>query len=80
MADINQMIAERAYFKFLQRGGVHGADQKDWLEAEMELNSKPIAGAKKTAASPFFLFWNPDYKPAHRPFGLIEIYFTIAHG
>jgi hypothetical protein len=50
MADINQMIAERAYFKFLQRGGVHGADQKDWLEAEMELNSKPIAGAKKTAA------------------------------
>jgi DUF2934 family protein len=31
------VIATRAYELFLQRGGVHGYDQQDWLAAEREL-------------------------------------------
>jgi hypothetical protein len=33
-------IAEAAYQRFLQRGGSHGDDFADWLEAERELRSK----------------------------------------
>ena len=29
-------IAERAYQRFLERGGEHGHDREDWLEAERE--------------------------------------------
>lgn len=31
-------IARRAYERFQMRGGEHGRDQDDWLEAERELN------------------------------------------
>ena len=47
-------IAEREYYKFLERGGEHGKDMNDWLEAEREISKgkstpkKPTA--KKTAA------------------------------
>jgi Protein of unknown function (DUF2934) len=30
-------VAQRAYERFVQRGGEHGHDQEDWLEAEKEL-------------------------------------------
>jgi len=30
-------IRERAYQRYLQRGGGHGMDFEDWLEAEREL-------------------------------------------
>lgn len=30
-------IERRAYARFVERGGVHGADLDDWLEAEREL-------------------------------------------
>jgi hypothetical protein len=30
-------IRERAYHRYLQRGGGHGQDFEDWLEAEREL-------------------------------------------
>lgn len=30
-------IAEAAYHRFLQRGGSHGDDVNDWVEAEREL-------------------------------------------
>ena len=30
-------IAQRAYERFEQRGGEHGRDVEDWLEAEREL-------------------------------------------
>lgn len=33
-------IRERAYQRYLQRGGGHGLDFDDWLEAERELKSQ----------------------------------------
>jgi Protein of unknown function (DUF2934) len=35
------LISRRAYERFQMRGGEHGRDQDDWLEAEREVN-KPI--------------------------------------
>ena len=35
-----QAIAQRAYEKFLARGGNHGDDQRDWFEAERELKAE----------------------------------------
>ena len=35
-----EAIAQRAYEKFLARGGNHGDDQRDWFEAERELNQE----------------------------------------
>jgi hypothetical protein len=32
------LITRRAYERFQMRGGEHGRDQEDWLEAERELN------------------------------------------
>jgi hypothetical protein len=34
----SDLIARRAYERFQMRGGEHGRDQEDWLEAERELN------------------------------------------
>ena len=34
---ITEAIARRAYELFLERGGEHGHDLDDWLEAENEL-------------------------------------------
>jgi hypothetical protein len=33
-------IRLRAYHRFLERGGAHGFDFEDWLEAERELRGK----------------------------------------
>ena len=33
-------IARRAYEIFLERGGAHGSDSDDWLQAELELRAK----------------------------------------
>jgi hypothetical protein len=33
-------IAEAAYHRFLKRGGGHGNDVEDWIEAERELSSR----------------------------------------
>lgn len=38
--DSSDSIARRAYDRFHARGGEHGRDQEDWLEAERELNNK----------------------------------------
>ncbi|MGA3209742.1 MAG: DUF2934 domain-containing protein [Terriglobales bacterium] len=35
--DIQQVIRERAYELYLQRGGQHGCDTEDWLRAEAEV-------------------------------------------
>ena len=32
-----EQIATQAYYLFLERGGQHGFDQQDWLEAERRL-------------------------------------------
>lgn len=33
-------IAEAAYLRYINRGGSHGADFDDWVEAERELTSR----------------------------------------
>ncbi len=33
-------IRVRAYHRYLERGGTHGADFDDWLEAERDLKSQ----------------------------------------
>ena len=44
-------IARRAYELYLQRGGEQGKDVEDWIRAEKELNSEPVAGPAKTKAA-----------------------------
>jgi hypothetical protein len=34
---VQKKIAEKAYFRFLNRGHVPGEDQEDWLQAEKEV-------------------------------------------
>ena len=35
-----ERIARRAYRRFEERGGEHGRDMDDWLEADRELNEQ----------------------------------------
>ena len=37
-----QKIAERAYERFVERGGEHGHDVEDWLAAEAELQDYDV--------------------------------------
>jgi hypothetical protein len=37
VADLNSLIAHRAYVLFEQRGRIHGFDFEDWLRAEREI-------------------------------------------
>jgi hypothetical protein len=39
-APSHEEIAEAAYHRYLQRGGGHGRDYEDWLEAESTLRSR----------------------------------------
>jgi len=54
MATKDSKIAERAYYKYLERGGEHGKDMNDWLEAEKEVakgkNTTKKAVTKKSPA------------------------------
>ena len=45
-----EMIEKKAYELFLARGGEHGADMNDWLEAERQLRAEIAAPAKPTRA------------------------------
>lgn len=45
-------VAERAYLKFLDRGGEHGHDMEDWLAAENEDKSEKSSVKPKGAAKP----------------------------
>jgi hypothetical protein len=45
-----EAIAARAYAQFLARGGVHGDDWADWLQAEAELRAKPTPHGELQAA------------------------------
>ena len=49
MAKKEEKIAERAYYKFIERGGQHGKDLNDWIEAEKEVNKKSPATNKTKA-------------------------------
>jgi hypothetical protein len=35
-----ELITRRAYERFQMRGGEHGRDEEDWLEAERELDTQ----------------------------------------
>ena len=39
-------IAEAAYHRYLQRGGQHGSDFDDWIEAERELRERSASNPK----------------------------------
>ena len=49
-----EQIAERAYQRYVERGGEPGREVEDWLEAERELRespdrlaTEPLAGGRK---------------------------------
>ena len=44
---VTEMIAARAYELFLARGGEHGHDLDDWLQAERELLDAAAAAWKE---------------------------------
>jgi hypothetical protein len=44
-------INRRAYEIYLKRGGQHGSDVSDWLEAELEISNKTIGTAPQTTAT-----------------------------
>lgn len=41
-------IALRAYHIFLERNGAPGDPHSDWLQAEAELNAKPLKPSRKS--------------------------------
>jgi hypothetical protein len=43
-------IARRAYELFEARGGEHGRDLEDWLQAEQELYASQVAAARNSQA------------------------------
>ncbi len=47
-----QKIAERAYHKFVMRGGEHGHDLADWAEAEKEIAAEEKARKKIRPVQP----------------------------
>jgi hypothetical protein len=38
-----EAIARRAYELYVERGGKHGKDLEDWVQAEKELTGEPAA-------------------------------------
>ena len=52
-APIREEIELRAYQIYIERGGAHGQEMEDWLQAERELVEKygePVQRAKAAAA------------------------------
>lgn len=45
----SEVVAQRAYELFLERGGSHGRDLDDWLHAEHELGSATKTDSNETA-------------------------------
>jgi Protein of unknown function (DUF2934) len=41
LESVRERVSRRAYDNFVQRGGAHGHDLNDWLDAERELLIKP---------------------------------------
>jgi hypothetical protein len=50
MSNVSEDVAVRAYQLFLSRGGEHGRDVDDWLEAERELKSNAASPKSRKAA------------------------------
>jgi len=51
-ANTKLSVEERAYLKFLDRGGKHGHDMEDWLAAEKEVKSEKSSVKTKVVAKP----------------------------
>ena len=47
-----EQVRARAYQLYLERGGQHGHDADDWLQAEYELMQLPIQKIAKLDAAP----------------------------
>jgi DUF2934 family protein len=47
-----EMIERKAYELYLARGGEHGADVNDWLEAERQLRAEMEPPAKPSRTAP----------------------------
>ena len=60
MESVRQMIEKRAYELFLQRGGQHGYQVADWIQAEKEVIGK-LEKQQKAGGS------KPSTKPAAAP-------------
>ena len=45
-------ISRRAYERFQERGGEHGRDQEDWLEAEREVRDRRGDSQKESTTPP----------------------------
>lgn len=45
---MQEKIAERAYYNFLNRGSQHGSDLEDWYKAEQEVLAEAGSGKKST--------------------------------
>ena len=48
--DINKLIAERAYYYYVERGCVDGYDQEDWIRAEREIKAELAKKQKNSNA------------------------------
>jgi hypothetical protein len=46
---LQERIAERAYELYLARGGAHGQDHEDWLQAEAEILAEERRGPDRDA-------------------------------
>lgn len=49
---VRQEIAERAYYKYCERGCASGCDVDDWLAAEQEVLAAHAKAAARTAEGP----------------------------
>lgn len=56
LESVREMISTRAYEIYLNRGGEHGRDLEDWLQAEKEVIAsltfdEPLAAAAEVASA-----------------------------
>ena len=51
-SEIQKSIEQRAFEMYVQRGGLHGSDQHDWLQAEKEICSQQRTTKTSKRGSP----------------------------
>jgi hypothetical protein len=56
-------IAARAYELYLARGGTHGADMDDWLQAERELREERQQERGQADLGSSYVLDNPAHRP-----------------
>jgi hypothetical protein len=64
MDSLRREIELRAYEIYLERGGTHGCDLSDWLQAEMELREK-LGLTREKAVMRLALAWGLPKTPPH---------------